>query len=442
MGNYRRQRSGGIVRAVSGPSVPTASHLAQPGDRGHLATDDDPRRWRMLALLAAAELLGMALWFAGNAVAPALVERWGLSGNEVAGLTTAVQLGFVAGTAVIAFGNLADIVAARTLFAVCAVLGAVSNAALVTAGSYGVALATRAAAGACLAGVYPPAMKMASTWFRARRGLAVGTVVGALTVGKAAPYLLKAFPSFGLDQVVLSASGAALVAAGLVWFGYRDGPYPFAPRPFSWRLVHDVLRERRYRLALGGYLGHMAELYSYWTWIPAFLAASAVARSGSAPSWIGVLAFATVAIGGAGCVWGGLVADRIGRARLTIISMAASGACAVLVALAFGASWSLVAPLALAWGFFVIADSAQFSVLVTESVPAHAVGTALALQTSLGFLLTTLTIQLVPPVVERGGWRVAFAMLAIGPVLGIVSIRRLAESNALKTPNSKHRTQD
>ena len=379
----------------------------------------------MLVLLAVAELLGMALWFAGNAVAPALAQRWGLSGNEVAGLTTAVQLGFVGGTALIAFANLADIVPARTLFAVCAMLGAVANAGLVVAGTYGVALATRVAAGACLAGVYPPAMKMASTWFRARRGLAVGTVVGALTVGKALPYLLKSFPFFTLEAVVLSASAAAVAAAALVWFAYHDGPYPFVPRPFSWRLVHDVVRERRWRLVLGGYLGHMAELYSYWTWIPAFLAASALARSGTAPPWVSVLAFATVAIGGVGCVWGGLVADRIGRARLTIIAMAASATCALLVAFAFGGSWWLLAPLALAWGFFVIADSAQFSVLATESVPPHAVGTALALQTSLGFLLTTLTIQFVPPVVQLGGWPVAFALLAIGPLLGIRSMRAL-----------------
>ncbi len=387
--------------------------------------DDDPRRWGMLALLAAAELLGMSLWFAGNAVAPALAQRWGLSGNEVAGLTTAVQLGFVGGTALFAVANLADIVPARTLFAVCAVLGAIANATLVVAATYGAALATRVAAGACLAGVYPPAMKMASTWFRARRGLAVGTVVGALTVGKALPYLLKSFPYFGLEAVVLSASVAALAAAALVWFAYRDGPYPFAPRPFSWRLVHDVVRERRWRLVLGGYLGHMAELYSYWTWIPAFLAASAVARTGTAPHWVGLLAFATVAIGGAGCVWGGLVADRIGRAHLTIIAMAVSGTCALLVAFAFGGSWWLLAPLALGWGFFVIADSAQFSVLATESVPPHAVGTALALQTSLGFLLTTLTIQLVPPVVALGGWPLAFAMLAVGPLLGIRSMKAL-----------------
>ncbi|HET7458911.1 MAG TPA: MFS transporter [Gemmatimonadaceae bacterium] len=393
------------------------------------ATDVHPARWRMLALLAAAELLGMSLWFAGSAVSPLLQARWSLTPGEVGWLTTAVQVGFVVGTAVAALLNLADVVPSRRLFALAAVAGAASNALLAVAPSYATGIVSRLAVGFFLAGVYPPAMKMAATWFRARRGLAVGTVVGALTVGKATPYLVHAIPNAGVTPVVLVASLAAVTAALLVWFGYRDGPYPFPPRPFSWGLVGTVVRERRWRLATGGYLGHMAELYSFWTWIPAFVAASAAERSGTASAATApaasLLAFAIIAVGGAGCVWGGLVADRVGRERLVTWAMAASGTCALLIGFAFGRSWWVLAPLALTWGFFVIADSAQFSVLVTESVPAHAVGTALTVQTSLGFLLTTLTIQLVPPVVVAVGWRWAFPMLALGPALGIAAIRRL-----------------
>lgn len=406
------------------PTIPTAP----------TAPDDHPARWRMLALLALAELLGMSLWFVGSAVAPQLRERWLLGDTEVAWLTTAVQLGFVLGTATSAVLNLADVVPARRLFAVAAVLGAVSNASLAWVDGYAGALATRVAAGFFLAGVYPPAMKMASTWFRARRGLAVGTVVGALTVGKAGPYLVHAIPGAGVGPVALAASASAVLAAALVWWGYRDGPYPFPPRPFSWGLVGTVVGERRWRLATGGYLGHMAELYAFWTWIPAFVAASALAHGGTVHGpaaarspWVQVLAFGIIAVGGAGCIWGGLVADRVGRARLVTVAMAASGGCALLVGLTFGRSWWLLAPVALAWGFFVIADSAQFSVLVTESVPPHAVGTALTVQVSLGFLLTTLTIQLVPWLATRVGWAWAFAFLAVGPALGILSIRRLRE---------------
>ncbi len=401
-------------------------------DAAQDAPQGTSRAWRMLALVALAELLGMSLWFAGSAAAPQLTARWALDANEVGGLTTAVQLGFVLGTAASALLNLADIVPAKRLFAVAAACGAIANATLLLAPTYAWVLAGRVAAGFFLAGVYPPAMKMAATWFLTRRGLAVGTVVGALTVGKASPYLWHAIPGVSLTLLILAASASALAAAVLVARWWVDGPYAFPARPFSWGLVGEVVRRRDWRLATGGYLGHMAELYSYWAWIPVFIAASAVARAGGDPAagnapWVGVLAFATIAIGGIGCVWGGLASDRIGRARLAILAMAASGACALAIGLTFGRSPWLLAPLALVWGFFVIADSAQFSVLVTESVPAHAVGTALTVQVCLGFLLTTLTIQLIPPMVARVGWAGAFALLAVGPALGIVSLRRLGK---------------
>jgi MFS family permease len=383
----------------------------------------------MLVLLAIAELLGMSLWFAGSAVAAQLQRQWQLGGTEVAWLTIAVQLGFVAGTAISALLNLADVIPARTLFAAAAMAGAVANGGLALADGLTPALISRFLAGACLAGVYPPAMKMTSTWFRERRGLAVGTIVGALTVGKAGPYLIGAIPGVTVAGLVAMSSLSAAVAAVLVWFGYRDGPHAFPSRPFSWSLVRTVMHEPRWRLATGGYLGHMAELYAYWTWIPAFVAASMalsphtvapVATRASA-----LIGFAIIAVGGVGCVWGGIVADRIGRAQLVTIAMAVSGVACALIGLLFGHSLWLLTPVALVWGFFIIADSAQFSVLVTESVPPHTVGTALTLQTSLGFLLTTITIQVVPLIVRVAGWPWAFALLAVGPAFGIVSIRRL-----------------
>lgn len=396
--------------------------------------DAHPARWRMLALLAFAELLGMSPWFTGSAVAPELVARWTLSVSQVGGLSTAVQLGFVLGTALAALLNLADVIPARRYFTWAAVAAALANAALIWAPDYPTALMTRAVTGLCLAGVYPPAMKMAATWFRARRGLAVGMVVGALTVGKAAPYLWRVLPDASVELVVLSSSAAAAAAALMIALFWHDGPFAFPSRRFSWGLVGEVLRAPSWRLATGGYLGHMAELYAYWTWIPAFVAASAVAWAGDpvaarAP-WVGALSFGTIAVGGLGCVWGGLVSDRIGRERLVILAMAASGLCALAIGFAFGRTPWLLAPLALAWGFFVIADSAQFSVLVTESVPPHAVGTALTVQVCLGFLLTTITIQMIPPLVAWAGWRAAFALLAVGPALGILSIRRLQSRTA------------
>jgi MFS family permease len=386
-------------------------------------------RWRMLALLSLAELLGMSLWFAGNAAAPELAIRWSLTPGQAGALATSVQLGFVAGTALSALLNLADTLPSRSYFAGAAVAGAAFNAAFLLAPGFEAGLALRFLTGACLAGVYPPAMKMIATWFESRRGLAIGTIVGALTIGKATPYLVQSIPGAGLQPIILAASASALAAAVIVRFAYRDGPYPFPRRPFSLALAGTVLRVREYRLVLAGYGGHMLELYSYWVWIPAFLAAS-VAGQGVSASTVSMLAFAAIAVGAVGCVWGGQVADRIGHARLVMIAMFISGSCALLTPLAFGGPLLWIALLVLIWGMAVVADSAQFSTLVTQVVPPHAVGTALTLQTSIGFLLTTISIQLVPPLVDIAGWRWAFPMLALGPIFGILAIRALGQTPA------------
>jgi MFS family permease len=390
-----------------------------------VAADTAAGRWRILALLSLAELLGMALWFSASAVAGPLAAQWTLSPAQSGWLTTIVQLGFVAGTATSALLNLADVVPARRLFALSALLGAAANASLLGAPDFASALLSRFMVGFALAGVYPPAMKMVSTWFRAARGLAVGTVVGALTVGKATPYLVRALQGASVASVVWIASLGAVVAALLVALWYRDGPYPFLPRPFSWSLVGTVVRQRRWRLATGGYLGHMWELYACWTWLPVLLSAQ-VGRGPVAST----AAFAAIAIGGLGCVWGGVYGDRRSREWVVTVSMALSGSCAAVIGLTLAAPTALLIGVALVWGFFVVADSAQFSVLVTESVPAHAVGTALTLQVSLGFLLTMLPMQLIPRVAALAGWRWAFALLAFGPLLGISAIRRLVPRRA------------
>lgn len=399
------------------------------------ALAEAPRRWRMLALVAVAELLGMSVWFAANAVSPLLATQWALSPSEAGWLSTVVQLGFVAGTAMAALLNLADLVPARTYFSCSALAAAAANALLLAAPGYRTALLCRALTGVFLAGVYPPAMKMAATWFRERRGLAIGVVVGALTIGKAMPFLIHALPGAGVTPVVLAASGMAATAAMLVARWYTDGPAPFPRRPFDLALVGTVLRDARYRQVLGGYAGHMLELYACWVWVPSFLAASVIARGsaseggaldpGSLGSLVAALSFFVMAAGAVGCVLGGELADRVGYVRLVVIAMAISGACALLTPFVFGRAPALLVPLLIVWSAAVIADSAQFSTLVTRVVAPHAIGTALTLQTSIGFLLTSVTVQLVPVVAEHLGWQYAFPVLALGPALGIWAIRRL-----------------
>lgn len=391
--------------------------------------DADPRRWRILALLAVAELLGMSLWFTATAVSGELGARWSLPPGEVGWLATAVNLGFVAGTAAAAVLNLADIVPSRAYFAVAAVLAALANAAVLAAPGLALAVGLRFATGFLLAGVYPPAMKMAATWFRSSRGLAIGTIVGALTVGKAMPYLVGAVPGAGPEGVVLGASAGAVLAAVLVAVFYRDGPFPFTRGRFSWGLAARVVRHRETRLATAGYLGHMWELYAMWAWAPAFLAASGAA-AGRGDALVELAAFGALAAGGAGCVWGGWAADRIGRERVAVRAMAASGLCCLAVGPLFGTAFALVAAVMLVWGFFVVADSAQFSALVTEVAPEGAAGTALTLQTCAGFLLASVTVQAVPWIAGAVGWRWTFAVLAPGPAAGILAIRRLARLRA------------
>jgi MFS family permease len=392
--------------------------------------DEENARWVMLAVLALVQLLGMSLWFTASATAAQLAELWHLEPGTAAGMTTAVQIGFVAGTGLAAVLNLADIVPARTYVTVSALLAAIANAALL-AGGPEAAVLTRFLTGFFLAGVYPPAMKMAATWFRTSRGLAIGVIVGALTVGKSAPYLIGAFAQVDYRFVTLSTSAGAVAAALLIATAYRDGPLPFPRLPFSWGLVGVIAAHRETRLAIGGYLGHMWELYACWAALSLFFLDFFGVRgypTTSVQMLAGVITFAVIASGGAGSVLAGVRADRLGRENVAAAAMAVSGACALLIGWMTALPAALVVLLALVWGFTVVADSAQFSALVTEVAPKHAVGTALTLQTSLGFLLTAFSIWLTFEVQARWGWGPAFSMLAIGPVFGIrqmIMLRRL-----------------
>ena len=378
----------------------------------------------MLLLIGVSELLAISPWMTASAVSPQLSELWQLSVSQVAFLTTIVQIGFVLGTALAAILNLADLLPNRHYFAVCALLTAAANAVLLACDSFAAALVARFFVGFFLAGVYPPAMKMTATWFKRDRGFAIGSVVGALTVGKAIPFLLKSFGAVDWSLVVICASLASSTAAIFILLMYRDGPHKFARRQFSWSRVGEVARHRPTRLAIGGYLGHMWELYAMWTCVPLFLNYVA-AKEGVSQQTASFMSFAAVALGGFGCSLGGRVADRIGRENLVNICLVVSGSCCLLVGPAASIGFWISATVALIWGMFVVADSAQFSTLVTEVTDQHNVGTALTLQTSVGFLLTIVTIQLTPVLAKQINWSIAFAVLTIGPIFGVAAMREL-----------------
>jgi MFS family permease len=381
----------------------------------------------MLMVLAAAEFLGMTAWFSATAATPALIAEFQLDADGASWLTMAVQVGFVAGTLVSALANLPDVLNARRLFALGCIVAAAANAMVTRATDPGTAIAMRLLTGAALACVYPPGMKIAAGWFLERRGLALGVLVGALTAGKAFPHLLQALiGDAGWRTPMLVASGLTLAAGVLVVAIVRDGPYVPATSRFDPRAAFRLFTTPGARQATLGYLGHMWELYAMWTWVAAFATASLLAAGGADPARGGsTIAFVAIASGTIGCVLAGWLGDRAGKARVAAAAMIVSGACCAITPFAFGAPAAVLVLLVSVWGFAVVADSAQFSALVAEHTERDHVGTALTVQTCLGFLLTVVTIRLTPFIADAVGWRWAFLLLIPGPIFGVLALRPL-----------------
>lgn len=389
-------------------------------------------QWRVLAILSLAIVLSMTTWFSATAIISELRLAWGLDGAAAAWLTNAVQIGFVVGALGSSLLNIPDILPARTLMAVSACLAAAANLALLVAPSGEAAIALRFVTGVALAGIYPPALKVISTWFVKGRGLALGIVIAALTLGSAFPHLLRAITSDLNWRIVVSATSAmTLFGAFLMWRYAVEGPHRYARATFDPRQIGRVLRNKPVMLANVGYFGHMWELYAMWGWFLAF-AQAALDHNHISVSYASIITFVVVASGALGCVLGGVLADRVGRTATTAGMMLVSGLCALTIGFTFDAPiWVFIA-VSIVWGITIIADSAQFSAIVTEIGESSSVGTALALQLGLGFALTVVAIRVVPEIAAAlGSWQWTFLVLVPGPLIGVVAmlmLRRMPEA--------------
>jgi MFS family permease len=405
--------------------------VTDPASRAGAGATEPAGRWLQLAALSTAVLLVLGTWFSGSAVSASLRTEWGIDAIGVASLTVAVQLGFAAGALALALLGVPDVLPARWLIASGAVLATLANAGFaLLATDLASALPFRFLTGAGIAAVYPIGMKVLSGWFRSGRGLAVGTLTAAITIGSALPHLIRAGGSaFQADwqAVVLAASIGSAIGAAIAVLAVADGPFTVAAARFSPAVARAALREPSVRLANLGYLGHMWELFSMWSWVPVFLASSLAATGTADATGASLAAVGVVASGALGCVAAGALADRYGRTAITILAMLGSGTSAVVTGLLFGAPAAVLITVTVIWSITVIADSAQFSTAISELAPPGTAGSALTVQTAGGFLLTSVTIlgvSLFGPD-DPAGWRVAFGLLALGPLVGIWAMARL-----------------
>jgi MFS family permease len=378
-----------------------------------------------LIFLSLTLILSMSTWFSATSVLPQLREQWDLSQGSSAWLTIAVQIGFVVGSLISTLINLSDILSPSKMILVGSLGSAVVNLLLLWVDDISLGIALRFATGFFLVGVYPPAFKLMSTWFRKGRGTALGVLAAALVLGNGIPHLVNGLGGLDWHIVIYTTSALSLLGGLIAAVLVKMGPYPFPKAEFNRGQIGSILANRGVRLAILGYIGHMWELFAMFAWFSTFY--NVVLQNRGIPDE-GKSALATFAIfvaGSLGCWLGGLISDRWGRANTTILMLAISGCCSLFIGILLEAPPLIVLVIGLVWGFSVVADSAQFSTLVTELADQTYVGTALTLQLALGFAVTVVTIWVIPILQEIVGWQWAFAFLAPGPVVGILSMFRL-----------------
>ncbi len=390
---------------------------------------------RILGLISFSVLLTTSTWFSGTAATPVLRQLWGLNDLQCSWLTISVQLGFILGTFLYAVLNLPDVFPARIVFCVSAALAAVFNTGFaLLSQNLSIALVFRFLTGITLAGIYPVGMKLVAQWFQSRLGWRLGILLASLTLGTAVPYLLFALGAApDWRTLLMIASGFSLLGGGVVLIWVPQGPFLRKTAAFDPRMVFKIFRLRAFRLQALGYLGHMWELYAVWSLMASFLAASFHHTDSKYVDSVPLIAFSVIAAGAFGCVSGGWISRRVGERSVALTSLAVSGSLCALSWWIFEWDSVFVIIAALVWGVFIIADSPQFSALAAQTCPPRYTGTALTIQNGLGFAITVISIQLTSWLAQLWGWKWAFLVLFLGPLLGASALIKLRGNRVPET---------